>query len=197
MPTFPLQVAFTHGATVYAVSVAPDGRWWNTDLQAFEDFDPDNWADYAQPLAEVGATGIFRGDYPTGIVNTLTTEYYFSQAGGSPAMAADAPAIADGASQGVSLAQILGDSAVVKNLQAALSIEEIFTVQDGVLSAITCPTDLSNPTPGAYNNRTMYFISGGLIKQGARITSYNPVNGVLVFTACTGAPSVGDKAIIV
>lgn len=72
------------GNTVYARIINPAGLWWNGST--FEAFSAANWATYAVTLTEQGSSGVYVGDFPSGITGGGTYEYFvYVQAGASPA----------------------------------------------------------------------------------------------------------------
>lgn len=72
------------GSTVYARIMSPAGLWWNGTT--FEAYAAGNYATYDVALTEQGASGLFVGDFPTGITTAGTYEYFcYIQAGGTPA----------------------------------------------------------------------------------------------------------------
>lgn len=74
------------GYTVYAVVFNPSGQVWNTSSSAFETFNASNWTDYDVSLTEKGTSGIYIGDFPTGVTTASVYDYYaYKRVGATPA----------------------------------------------------------------------------------------------------------------
>jgi hypothetical protein len=58
---------YISGVTVYAVVENAAGQMWRTDTLVFEAHSDGNWNNYAIVLSENGASGRYRGNFPTGI----------------------------------------------------------------------------------------------------------------------------------
>jgi len=86
---------YDSGATLYAIVIDEAGRAWNTVGSALESVATANWADYELPLVEQDSSGLYLGDFPSGILagGQYRTVVY-EQSGGSPA--ATDPAVAAG-----------------------------------------------------------------------------------------------------
>jgi hypothetical protein len=67
----------------------------------------------------------------------------------------------------------------------------------GTLSTTQMSTDLTEATDDHYKNRSVVWITGVLAGQGAAITAYTGVGGILDFAAVTEAPSATDRFVIV
>lgn len=194
--SFPIEIGFTTGATLYAIIRHPNGQFWNNNTLAFENYNSAHWTNYAIALTETGATGLYAGTYPATISNVLTIEYIFNQQGGSPAVT-DVPNIASARSQGVNLNQISGDSPSVANLLQALNANVPGHAVTGTLNTTSATTDLSSAVTGAYVGRIILWTSGTLTGQAAVITAYSGVTKLLSFTAVTAAPANTDSFIII
>jgi hypothetical protein len=70
------------------------------------------------------------------------------------------------------------------------------TAQTGTLSTTQMSTNLTEATADHYVNRWVYWRTGALAGQHARITAYTPTGGVLTFTTITEAPANGDTFVI-
>ena len=80
----------TSGSTYYAVLIQrpSDGNIWYTVTPAFEAYNASHYGSYVVALTELGATGRFTGNFPTGI-GSANVPYVWEirlQAGGSPAI---------------------------------------------------------------------------------------------------------------
>ncbi len=94
-----LLVSHTSGTTVYATirnavnrnhaSGGNIGYWWNTDSEAHETFVAVNFPDYAILLTELGTTGLFQGDMPTGLNPEKAVEVIFWERAGGAAVMGD------------------------------------------------------------------------------------------------------------
>lgn len=193
---FPIETTYQTGLTLYAVIHHPDGRVANNTLMAWEAFNPSNWADYAAPLTEQGATGYYRGAYPSWITGVLTTEAVYIQ--GSPS----APANNDTSTglaqtQGTNLSAIGGSVAAALNM--ALSGAQLVAgaAEAGTLSTTQATTDLTHALLNAYQGRTILWTSGTLAGVAAGITGYAVAAGLLTFTPVPVAPSAGDEFVII
>lgn len=191
----PIETQTSAGQTIYAVIHHPDGRVWNFDSVAFEAFNAGHWTDYALQLTEQGATGYYRATYPSEIEDVLTTEALYIQAGGSPSIASDTPS-GVGQSQGTNPFLLSGDRTALVNLKTAAGTELRGAAVSGSLTATQMPTDLTGAIDNAYNGRIVFFTTGALVNQGAKVVGYNGTTKVLTFTSVTGAPSPGDEFII-
>lgn len=91
---------------------------------------------------------------------------------------------------------IFGSATAATNLSNGALATLKITVQNGA-SVNLIPTDLTNAVSSFYNGRTLVFITGVLAGQACSITAYNGATKQLSTSALTGAPSVGDTAVIV
>lgn len=198
----PLDVIYTPGSVLYAVihgilSGAPV-VWNPTLLSGFGDWEAYNsahWAQYAIPVTEQTGSGYYAAVYPAHIVDVLTSEVFYAQGGGSPALG-DAPAIL-AHSQGVNAQGVGADAVAADNLQAALASEQT-GVAAGVPTASVVPSSLINAQANAYAGRVCLFTTGAAAQCAARIVAYAVTNGVLTFAApLPVAPAAGDKFVIV
>ena len=74
------------GKTVYVVVLDGSGRAWNTSTSAFETIDTANWANYAVALTEQQTSGVYVGDFPSGIATSgRYRAIAYEQLGGAPA----------------------------------------------------------------------------------------------------------------
>jgi len=62
------------GSTCYALIVNSVGKFWNGT--AFEDYDSGSYSDYDIAMTEQGVSGIFLGNFPSGITASGTYEYF-------------------------------------------------------------------------------------------------------------------------
>lgn len=200
--TFPLQVLYTPGATVYAVVrgvVAGTRQYWNKTLNAgaggWEAYNSAHWAQYALPLTEDAGSGYFAANYPANIAGVLTTEaYYFNAV--TPTLG-DAPIAPLSQSQGANVAAVGADATVAPTLQQALT-SEATGVAAGVPTVSVIPTNLANAQANSYAGRSVLFTSGAAAQCAGRIVGYAVVNGVLTLAApLPVAPAAGDKFVIV
>jgi len=193
---FPIETAYQTGFTLYAVIHHPDGRVANNVDEAWEEFNASNFADYAVALTEQGASGYYRGTYPSWITGVLTTEAIYLQADVNPAVG-DAPTASLIHSQGMNLAAIGGSVAAALNM--ALSGGQLVqgAAIAGTLSTTQASTDLTAALANSYVGRTILWTSGALVGVAAGITGYAVANGVLTFTPIPVAPTAADTFIIV
>jgi len=193
----PLETTFTTGGTLYAVIHHPDGRVWNNVMEAWEAFNNANWAEYAVPLTEQGASGYYRADFPAGAADILSSDVVYQQAGVAPDTV-DAPATGIGQSQGVDIAAIKSSVIAASNLnKSLLSMIQGAVTSAGVATASKFFTDLSD-TVSVYPGRIVVWSSGPLIRQVGNITAYNGLEkSITVGGPFTQAPGVADTFIIV
>lgn len=79
-----LRIGTGSGSTVYAHVVNSASRRWNGS--SFEVYSSSNYPNYDIAMTEQGSSGVFVGDFPTGITDAATYEvFYYVQIGGSPA----------------------------------------------------------------------------------------------------------------
>lgn len=195
MPT-PIETIYLTGATLYAVIHNPSGTVWNNNTLTFETYNAGNWSNYAVPLTEQAGSGYYRGTYPAGISGVLTSEVFYEQKGGAPALS-DAPPAGIIQSQGPNVGAIAGNQPAAQNLGKAAGAEVAGAAVTGTLSITQATTDLTQPLASAYVGRTILWISGALSGMAAGITAYAPSNGLLTFTALPAAPANGDKFLII
>jgi len=194
---YPIETTGASGLTIYAVIHHPDGRMWNPLTLAWEAFNAGHWADYAVYLAEQGASGYYRAEYPDEIYGVLTSEILYSQGTlGAPSQA-DAPPIGVGQSQGSAVAAIEDSVVAADNLRANLGLMIQGEAVSGHLSAVQMTTDLPDTTDDVYVGRLLMFVTGGLIRRSAYITAYNGTSHMLTFGSIRGVPNVGDAFIII
>lgn len=108
----PIEVNYQVGRSLYAFRVAlATGKFFNTDTNLYETFDAANWLDYYIEIPEIGATGYYRVMPPEDSLSTPATEIIYEiKDTGVGAVIGDAPAIAQGNSQGVTVQSIGGVS---------------------------------------------------------------------------------------
>ena len=193
----PIETAFSSGATLYAVVHHTDGRVWNNTNSAWEAYSGALWAQYAVALTEQGTSGYYRGTFPTGATDVLSTEVVYQQSGGTPALG-DAPATGIGQSQGVDIAAVKTSVTAALNHKTALLGMIIATVtSSGTSTALKIYCDLAD-TVDAYQGRVVLFASGALIRQVGNIVSYDATGHFLTMASgFTAAPVVGTTFIIV
>jgi hypothetical protein len=82
-----VQVPSATGQTLYGTVKNSAGQVWRPATSAFETYSAANWANYATAIAltEMGATGEYTGDFPTGIT-TAGTYAITVRVGASPAV---------------------------------------------------------------------------------------------------------------
>lgn len=83
------------GQVCDALVVSAAGQFWNTASLAFEDFVSGNYADYLIVMTETGTTGIYRGNFPSGITSSGTYKYFVKRRA-DVAAAQDDPIISTG-----------------------------------------------------------------------------------------------------
>ncbi len=69
--------------SLYARIMNAAGLWWNGS--AFGSYSSGNYADYQIPLTEQGASGVYVGDFPSGITSNGTYDYFIHRYTVSPA----------------------------------------------------------------------------------------------------------------
>jgi len=194
---FPLEIAYSSGESLYAIVHHPDGRVWNTATQDWEAFNAGNWSNYAVLLTEQGASGYYRGTYPTAITDVLTSEAVFRKAGADPAPG-DAPSIGLGQSQGSSIGAIMGNMTAAVNMAASLAGMIVGKVVAGTLAVNEFTTDLPDTVNDVYQGRIVIFTTGGLIRQVGNIIKFTATTSKLkVAGPFTDEPSVGDEFVII
>jgi hypothetical protein len=198
-----IETIYQTGATLYAViRRRADGQVWNPTLNAgagaFEAYAVGHWAQYAIPLVEQPSSGYYAGAYPTGIVNTLTSEVLYVQVGGSPA-STDAPPFNIGMSQGQSIAAVVGAALDAANMAAALGVEITGAAVGTVPGPLSVTTNLPDTTDNVYLGRVIIFTSGAMIRQAARISGYVGFTKVLSVLSWPSnlVPQNGDTFIII
>ena len=198
MPLNPIETVFSSGVTLYAVIHNPDGTIWNNVDLAWEAYNGANWAEYAVPLVEQGASGYYAGAFPAGAAGVLTSDVVYKQAGGSPPTI-DAPATGIGQSQGVDVAAIKASVVAASNLnKSLLTMIQGAVTSSGTSTASKIYTDLSDTADDVYQGRIVVFTSGDLIRQVANIAAYDGAGKFLTLAgAFTEAPAVADAFIIV
>lgn len=200
--TFPLQVLYATGSTVYAIVRGVVGgvrKYWNPTLNTgaggWEVYNSAHWSQYAIALTEDAGSGYFAANYPANIAGVLTTEAYYSNAV-TPTLG-DAPIAPLSSSQGANVGAVGGDATVAPTLQQALFSEQKGAAA-GVPTASVIPTNLANAQVNAYQGRSVIFTSGAAFQCAGRIVAYNPVNGVLTLAAPLAAvPAAADTFLIV
>jgi hypothetical protein len=175
-----LQFQYTTGKTLYAVILNPAGQAWYTVTPAFENITAAHWSSYAISLTEQAATGIYLGNFPTGI--TTFAEYgvlIYNQAGGSPAYAADSPSLSQGNMNWSGTAILYP---VNTNTKGLVIVQ--YPIQKNVAPAtpfqfvMTLAVDHISPYTGAANTITPYVnldgvktaISSGALASLAQVT---------------------------
>lgn len=198
--TFPIEVGYpVSGATLYAIihtKIDDDRMVWNFIDQEWQAWDAVAWAEFAVPLTEEAGSGYYAANLPDGIGNgVLTTEIVYRQNGGSPAQGDTL--IGVGQSQGTNICTInsSGDAAI--NMAQAAGAEARGEAQAGTLTVNAMTTNLGHEVANAYTGRTVIWIGGALDGVAARILSYTPGTGLLVYSTIPTAPTAGAKFIIV
>lgn len=195
-----IESLYLSGRTLY-VTIHAGGQVWNKDTAAFENYNQANWAHYAVALAEQTSSGYYSASYPSAIpAGTLSTECLYQQNGATatlPGVPGGDSFLSSFQSQGVNLQNIGGSGATALNFGASAGVIVRGAAVTGTLSTTQMSTNLTNPVNSAYIGRIVIFTSGTLIGQATNITAYNHTNGVLTFTAVTGAPANGDAFVIV
>lgn len=198
-----IETIYQTGATLYSViRRRSDGQVWNTTLNAgagaFEAYNVGHWGQYAIPLVEQANSGYYAGTYPVGIVNTLTSEVLYVQAGGSPVVG-DAPPFNIGMSQGQSVAAVVGNALDAANMGAALGTQVLGAAVGSVPGPLSVTTNLTSTVDDAYLGRVIIWTSGAMAKQAARISGYDGTAKVITVLSWPSAltPSNGDAFIIV
>lgn len=84
-----LLVSTTSGNTIYAIGRVPIGKnigqWGNVVTDALEDYAGANFANYAIPMTELGASGFFEADMPVVFFTERSVEIiFYQQAGADP-----------------------------------------------------------------------------------------------------------------
>lgn len=193
----PLQVVFQTAQTVYAVLINPaDGTVWNNVTPGWEAYNSGHWAQYAVALAEYPSSGYYRAAYPIASPTVLTTDLYFSQGGGSPALGD--PAITGvQQSQGVNVAAAGNSFPAGQNFAAVTGSEQVGAISVGPSTSTVLATDLSSTTPGTYAGSAIRMTSGALKQQTAFITGYDGAGNVTIngFPG-GGIPANGDAFVI-
>lgn len=190
----PIEVSYPAGATLYFIVHNPDSTVWNGTT--WESFTPANWATYAIHMTEQAGSGYYRGVYPVGISDVITTEAIYVQAGGSPALG-DAPSIGLGQSQGMNIRTISGVQVAADNMAVSGSQLIRGTAQAGTLTNTSMPTNLTSVLANAYRGRTIIWTSGDLVGVATAIVSYTVAGGVLTYSPVPVAPAAADTFIIV
>lgn len=190
---------FNSGATVYDFLFDRlTGDVFNNNTKVFEAFNNGNWAQYAIPLTEAGASGYYFAAAPAEVEGYLLRQVLYQQSGFSPSLA-DKPPVTMRSALGENVTAIYSDPLTApKNLRAALTTETQGSVIAGVITASSFPTDLSNANDGAYQGLTVRFITGACVGMAALIADYAATNGVLTLAGQMAAtPSANDAFIIV
>lgn len=193
----PLQVVFQTAQTVYAVLINPvDGTVWNNVTPGWEAYNAGHWAQYAVVLTEYPSSGYYRAVYPIAAPTVLTTDLYFSQAGGSPTVGD--PAITGiQQSQGVNVAAAGNSLQAGKNFAAVTGSEQIGAISGTPGSATLLPTNLISNAPGTYASSAIRMTSGLLAQQTAFITGYDGAGSLTINGFPSGAtPADGDSFVI-
>ena len=105
-------------------------------------------------------------------------------------------ALCAGGAMPANVQQINGSLAAAANHSAAALGLTTLTIGNSS-STTLLSTNLTVATSGFYTGRTLIFTSGLLAGQAATITAYNGATKQLSVAQLTGAPSVGDSAVIV
>jgi len=193
---YPIETTNQPGMTLYAIVHHPDGRVWNTGLVAWEAFNAGNWSLYAIPMPEQGASGYYRGAYPTAIEGVLTTEAVYIQGTPAPSIG-DIPAIGLAQSQGAAVAAIADDVVAAENLKGNLGVMITGAAVSGTLSTTQATTNLPDTSDGVYAGRLVIWTSGALLRRAAYVLAYSGATRKLTFGAVPVAPTAGDTFIIV
>lgn len=194
----PIETVYTSGSTLYAVVHHTDGRVWNQVNQAFEAYNAANWAEYAVPLVEQGASGYYIGTFPAGAAGVLTSDVVYQQAGGTPATI-DAPATGIGQSQGVDVAAIRTSVTAASNLNiSALSMIQGVITATGTTTASKIFTGLTDSGINIYQGRLFIVTSGAIVRAVANIASYNQTEkSITLAGALPAVPATGVTFLIV
>lgn len=157
MAANPIEVLYQVGRTLFCVrsslASGSTAQFYNTSTQLYETYNASNWLLYAIAIPEV-SPGYYRVLPPTGSLSTPATEIIYEQRGASPATS-DAPAIADGNSQGVNIGTVNGvqtsiganPSAIVDICNLALGHlgqSKITTISDATEAARRCNQIFNN-----------------------------------------------------
>lgn len=198
MPLNPLETVFSSGVTLYAVIHNPDGTIWNANTAAWEAYNGANWAQYAVPLVEQGASGYYLGAFPAGAAGVLTSDVVYQQAGGTPATI-DAPATGIGQSQGVDVAAIRTSVTAASNLNiSALSMIQGVITATGTTTASKIFTGLTDSGINIYQGRLFIVTSGAIVRAVANIASYNQTEkSITLAGALPAIPATGVTFLIV
>lgn len=199
----PLEVAAPSGSTIYAVVrgvVGGDRQVWNPTLNTgaggWETYNVAHWAQYPVALTEDEDSGYFCADYPANIGDVITTEMFYTQAGGSPA-SSDSPVTGLSHTQGENMTGLTADVTAAKNLAAATFSEQRGAVA-GVPTASIIPTDLQSNLTNSFAGRSLVMTSGVAFQCAGRIVGYAVTNGVLTLAAPLAiVPEADDTFIIV
>ena len=195
--TTPIETVYQSGVTLYAVIHSSEGKVWNTNSLAFENFNSAHWGQYAISLTEQTGSGYYSATYPAEITDTLTTETIYVQGGGSPAIG-DAPPIGIAQSQGTNVAAIGNEVTAAANLAASAGSMITGALVSGTLSTTEFTTDLPDVTDDVYIGRIVIFTSGDLIRQVGNIIAYDGATSKITVAApFTDVPSVADKFVVV
>jgi len=193
---YPIETTNQPGMTIYAIIHHPDGRVWNDSDEAWEAFNVGNWSLYAIPLAEQGASGYYRADYPAAVAGVLTTEALYLQASTAPNVG-DIPSIGLGQSQGSAIAAVNDDTVAADNLKKNLKSMAPGKAVAGTLTVTQMTTDLSDTADGVYIGRLVVWTTGALIRRTAYVTAYAGSTRKLTFGAVSVAPAADDEFLII
>lgn len=193
----PIQMAYSSGKTCWCMAFHPDGRVLNVVTKAWVTFVLGDLANYVMAYTEKANTGFYTAAYPEDFtLDVLPTEISYQQAGGSPALPDDLPAISIGQSQGSNIAALLGDVPTASNFAINCKNMEQATVQAGTPTVNECLTDLTADTDNRYNGRVVLFTSGNVIRAAAIITGFDAGTGLLSYTTLAAAPEAGDTLLV-
>ena len=145
----PIEVNYQVGRQIYAFrsSLASlTAKYYNTVTEAYENYSSANWVNYAILIPEV-SPGYYRVMPPTASLSVPATEiiYEIRDTLVGPQIS-DAPAIANGNSQGVSIASVPGNppTSIGSNPQAAVDIINIALRRLGQRKIVTIDDDSEN-----------------------------------------------------
>lgn len=194
--TTPIETAYATGMSLYVVIHNPNGKVWNTNTLAFENYNSAHWGQYAISMTEQTNSGYYSAPYPTQIEDVLTSEALYIRGGGSPALGDSSIGIAQ--SQGANVAAIGNDAIAAANLAASAGTMITGAVIAGTLTSTSFPTDLPDTTDDVYIGRIVVFTDGDLIRQVGNIIAYDGATQTITVAApFTGAPSSTDTFVIV
>ena len=191
---FPIEAISISGQALYAVSRRADGQVANQVVQAWEAYNPANWALYAIPLTEQSPTGYYRAAYPAWMAGgPLTTEVIYLQGDAAPATS-DAPQ-GSAQSQGASVQALQGDVDAAANLHDNAAAMSRGAAVAGTLTRTQVSTDLPDMQDGQLVGRIILWTSGGNSLNSSYITGSS--EGVLDYGPAPSVPAAGDTFLVI